>query len=485
MANLSNVLKIKDSITGEWIEIPALKGNDGKDAYAYAVEGGFTGTEAEFITALGNAGDYATKTELATEATTRAEEDAKLQEAIDNLKTEVGDDVAAKLESIEKEIEDIETDIESIEDELEKKANAEDVYTKTEVDSKLSSVYKYQGSVADFDSLPTENLTAGDVYNTEATGDNYAWTGTEWDKLAGMVDLSEYAKSADVTTEITTAIEAEKAAREAADTALQTAIDAEATTRETADNALQAAIDAAIAAAITTHNDLTGRDAEDCHPMSAITGLEAALEEINTELEDSIGTAVEELEGKIDTLETEMDAVEGRLDTAESDITDLKDNTYTKTEIDGIVASVYKYKGSVADYASLPTEDLVIGDVYNTEETGDNYAWTGTEWDKLAGVVDLSEYAKSTDVTAEITAAVEAEKTAREAADAVLQAAIDEIELTPGEDGKSGVYVGETEPDAEEGANVWINPNGIPTVSLLELQTQIADLTARIEALEA
>ncbi len=31
---------------------------------------------------------------------------------------------------------------------------------------------------------------------------------------------------------------------------------------------------------------------------------------------------------------------------------------------------------------------------------------------------------------------------------------------TQGEDGKSGVYVGETEPDVSEEANVWINPKG-------------------------
>ena len=68
-------------------------------------------------------------------------------------------------------------------------------------------------------------------------------------------------------------------------------------------------------------------------------------------------------------------------------------DAYTKTEIESKIASVYKYKGSVANYASLPTTDLTIGDVYNVEDTGDNYAWTETEWDKLAGTVDLSNYA--------------------------------------------------------------------------------------------
>ena len=64
-------------------------------------------------------------------------------------------------------------------------------------------------------------------------------------------------------------------------------------------------------------------------------------------------------------------------------------DAYTKTEIDNKIASVYKYKGSVATYAGLPTEDLVIGDVYNVTNSGVNYAWTGTEWDDIGAAEAL------------------------------------------------------------------------------------------------
>lgn len=67
-------------------------------------------------------------------------------------------------------------------------------------------------------------------------------------------------------------------------------------------------------------------------------------------------------------------------------------NPATKTYVDAAVASVYKYKGSVANQAALPKSDQTVGDVYNVEDTGDNYAWDGTQWDKLAGTVDLSAY---------------------------------------------------------------------------------------------
>jgi len=77
---------------------------------------------------------------------------------------------------------------------------ASEIYTKTEVDNKISSVYKYKGTVATYQDLPSQNLTIGDVYNVETAdsthginaGDNVAWKGTSWDKLGGDVDLSGY-----------------------------------------------------------------------------------------------------------------------------------------------------------------------------------------------------------------------------------------------------------------------------------------------------
>lgn len=64
----------------------------------------------------------------------------------------------------------------------------------------------------------------------------------------------------------------------------------------------------------------------------------------------------------------------------------------TKQYVDTAVSTVYKYKGNVANVDALPKSGNVVGDVWNAEDTGDNYVWTGTEWDKLAGTVDLSGY---------------------------------------------------------------------------------------------
>ena len=78
----------------------------------------------------------------------------------------------------------------------------EDAYTKSEVDSKLSTVYKYKGSVATYEELPSANNEVGDVYNVETDGMNYAWDGTTWDKLGVTVDLSNYYTKSEVNTEL-------------------------------------------------------------------------------------------------------------------------------------------------------------------------------------------------------------------------------------------------------------------------------------------
>lgn len=66
------------------------------------------------------------------------------------------------------------------------------------------------------------------------------------------------------------------------------------------------------------------------------------------------------------------------------------------------VSSIYKPKGSVDTYGSLPS-DPAVGDVYNiaTEDrsngikAGDNVVWTGSYWDNLSGFVDLAPYLTS------------------------------------------------------------------------------------------
>lgn len=53
----------------------------------------------------------------------------------------------------------------------------------TDLTNKLSAVYRYKGTIASYDLLPTdESPEIGDVYDV-ANGMNYAWNGSDWDAL--------------------------------------------------------------------------------------------------------------------------------------------------------------------------------------------------------------------------------------------------------------------------------------------------------------
>ena len=71
----------------------------------------------------------------------------------------------------------------------------------------------------------------------------------------------------------------------------------------------------------------------------------------------------------------------------------INDKNYVdENYVNSKLTAVYKFKGSVANYAALPTTDLTIGDVYDVQDTGMNYAWNGSDWDSLGIVIDLSNY---------------------------------------------------------------------------------------------
>ena len=73
----------------------------------------------------------------------------------------------------------------------------------TMINSKVSSVMKYKGTVATYTDLPTD-ASIGDTYNItnsseyNEAGDNAVWNGTSWDVLSGTIDLSNYVQSSDL-----------------------------------------------------------------------------------------------------------------------------------------------------------------------------------------------------------------------------------------------------------------------------------------------
>jgi hypothetical protein len=81
-----------------------------------------------------------------------------------------------------------------------------DAYTKTEINSMVSSVLHYKGTKTSYSDLPKTGNVVGDVWNIEnantlhgvRAGDNVAWNGTAWDVLAGTIDLSTYLQTSEL-----------------------------------------------------------------------------------------------------------------------------------------------------------------------------------------------------------------------------------------------------------------------------------------------
>lgn len=84
----------------------------------------------------------------------------------------------------------------------------------------------------------------------------------------------------------------------------------------------------------------------------------------------------------------------------------------TESDVDAAIAaavsSAYKYKGSVATYADLPSSGNTAGDVWDVQADGMNYAWTGTAWDALGRYVDMSLYWAKSELVAMTTAEIDA-----------------------------------------------------------------------------
>lgn len=78
------------------------------------------------------------------------------------------------------------------------KANASSVYTKTEIDQKLTGAMNYKGTKATLADLPSSGNTNGDVWHVTADGGEYAWNGEAWEELGSAVDLSGYVEDDDL-----------------------------------------------------------------------------------------------------------------------------------------------------------------------------------------------------------------------------------------------------------------------------------------------
>ena len=110
--------------------------------------------------------------------------------------------------------------------------------------------------------------------------------------------------------------------------------------------------------------------------------------------------------------------------------------SYADTQVSNGIAGAYKYKGTVTDVSALPASDaegLKVGDIYNVQNTvngendGVNYAWTGTSWDSLGGILKVENTISSSNATSASPVSVSGAKAYVDASASTINSTIDAL----------------------------------------------------------
>lgn len=213
-----------------------------------------------------------------------------------------------------------------------------DVYTKSEIDGKISGVLSYKGAAAGVPTDEGKNILVGDK-TIAASADNighvyfyngkeYASDGSKWEELGSATDLSAYYTSAQVDAAIDADVKVEADRAIAAEEALGNRI----TTLEEIDHSVYATKEEVS----TLNTNLTKADTD---LGARISTLETAINTETTGLSAKV-TALEALtdshSGSIETLNTELAK---KLDTSVYEAY-IEGKTYSDTQIDEKIAAV-------------------------------------------------------------------------------------------------------------------------------------------------
>lgn len=247
------------------------------------------------------------------------------------------------------------------------KAALEDRYTKSEVDNLIANAEVDAYTKAETDEI-VEELEA-EIASKALKSEVY--TKIEMDKTVGDINtaVAGKANSTDVYTKTEVNTELGKKA------------DKSTTYTKTE-------VDGLLDGKANSATSLSGYGITDAYNKTEVDGLlsnKADTSAVNTALAGKADNST------VTILETNLtNAINGKADKATSltgyGITDA----YTKTEVDGMVAGTFHFKGSKSAYNQLPT-DAKAGDVW---QVGDKeYAYNGSDWVELGFNIDLSAYA--------------------------------------------------------------------------------------------
>lgn len=348
-----------------------------------------------------------------------------------------------------------------------------DYYTKGEVDGKLASIYRFKGSVAAEDQLPTQDQVIGDVYNVEDTGMNVAWDGKKWDKLGSVINLTPYATTEAVEAKIT---ETKQAASEALNQHAQTA---ETTYAKKAEVTKQIeAVDGKFAGKA---------DKVHTHTIENITGLQDALDGKQAVGDYALKSEVKTVDDKFAGYTT-TEALNGLLDSKAAVV-----HTHTVDNVTGLQAAL-DAKMAASEAAKFATHDhnhdqayLAIKGKAESAKVADSVAWanvTGTETIAVKSEVEAVDAKFASYTTTAALAAEYATKQAladglkAKAAAAHTHVAADITDLQDKLDAKLDVG-GKAESAKVADSVAWTSVTGTEGVALK------SDLDSKMEASEA
>ena len=141
------------------------------------------------------------------------------------------------------------------------------------------------------------------------------------------------------------------------------------------------------------HTQLENRDAANQHPMSAISGLEDALDGKGTYSKPSGGIPKTDLASAV---QESLGRADSALQTAPVSSVNGKIGAVNLVPADLGIGSVFQLKGSKPTYAALPASGNVIGDVWYVVADSVGYIWlndgTVDRWEQLGMDIDLSAY---------------------------------------------------------------------------------------------
>lgn len=308
-------------------------------------------------------------------------------------------------------------------EELDEAINSTKEEIEKEIASKVESMLHYKGSVeTETDLPPAEECQVGDVYNVRESGANYAWSGTEWDKLSedlsGFVTKDELKRVVEITdsklatkvgintfntlqqytqnlSETVAGLEESKADASEVDELFKKVTDLEnnSATKKELENFQKEVNEKATKEDLENHvNDSVRHVTQEEKDAWNAKPSQEDLSSAKSELQDAINLKADKTE-----LEKTKSALEKALETKADKTTLESVKAELQADIDKKVESALHYKGSKETFKELEAiQEPQIGDLYNVVESGANYAWSGSTWDKLSE--DLSGFATKTEL---------------------------------------------------------------------------------------